>query len=233
MKRILLASLLCVFLASCVAGGKRVAYSPADASLRGSLCKPEGPGPFPAIVYNHGGLGDIIGGAPDETCAALAKAGFVGFSPIRRLTRPLHGHMDDVNAGIDYVKRLAYVAPGRLGIMGFSRGGMLTYRAATQRTDLKAVVIMAAAVHRFLDLGLASSVSAPVLVLVAENDTGSRTTLGRNTLEGTKRLASALKEAGKDARLIIYPPYGGDGHQLFFAIGSYWPDVLAFFRRHL
>ncbi len=220
-------------MAACVAGGERVAYSSGDSSLRGSLCKPKGQGPFPAVIYNHGGLGHIIGGAPDETCAALAKAGFVGFSPIRRQTRPLFGHMDDVNAGIDYVKRLPYVAPGRLGLMGFSRGAMLAFNAATERSDIKASVIMAVAVNRFLNIHAASSVKAPVLLLVAADDTGSRSSMGNNTVEGTKRLAGVLKEAGKDSRLIVYPPYGGDGHQMFGTIGSYWPDVVGFFRRNL
>ena len=60
-----------------------------DPDLKGYLCRPEGNGPFPAAIFNHGGLGDIIGGAPEGTCEALAEAGFVGFSPIRRAY--LHG----------------------------------------------------------------------------------------------------------------------------------------------
>jgi len=52
-----------------------------DPDLKGYLCRPEGNGPFPAAIFNHGGLGDIIGGAPEGTCEALAEAGFVGFSP--------------------------------------------------------------------------------------------------------------------------------------------------------
>lgn len=49
-----------------------------------------------AVIYNHGGLGNKIGGSPQETCEALAKEGLVGFSPIGRQTRSLEGHLDDV-----------------------------------------------------------------------------------------------------------------------------------------
>ena len=111
-------------LSGCVASGQKAIYSEGDFTLSGSLCKPQGRGPFPAVVFNHGGAGPIIGGAPEETCVALGKAGFVGFSPIRRLDRPLFGHLDAVNDAVDYVKNLPYVQSSRIGVMGFSRGGV-------------------------------------------------------------------------------------------------------------
>lgn len=42
----------------------------------------------------------------------------------------------------------------------------------------------------------------------------------------------ALREAGKSAALTIYPPYGSDGHELFFEVREpYWSDVLTFLRQ--
>ena len=227
--RQILVTLFLIF-SGCAAAGENVTYK---YTLNGNLCKPEGSGPFPAVIFNHGGAGTIIGGAPEETCAALAKAGFVGFSPIRRPTRPLSGHLDDVNEAVDYMKGLPFVNANRIGIMGFSRGGMLTYQAAARSRDFKAVVIMAVAVNRALNLNEAASISAPVLILVTENDTGSRRTRGMNTFEGTLQLMQAFKAAGKNARLIVYPPFSNDGHTLFFSVGSYWPDVIKFFKQHL
>jgi len=113
-----------------------------------NLCRPDGNGPFPAVIYNHGGLGTTIGGASSETCAALAKAGYVGFSPIRRPTKPLSGHLEDVMAAVNYLKGRTFVDNSRIGIMRFSRGGMLTYQAAARSNDFKAVVIMATAMGR-------------------------------------------------------------------------------------
>lgn len=151
-----------------------VSYQSGGLMLTGYLCTPSGAGPYPGVVYNHGGLGTTIGGAPEETCTALAQDGFVGFSPIRRQTISLDGHLDDVLAGADYLKNLSYVDRNRLGIMGFSRGGLLTYMASTVRSDFKAVISTAPApagntLASYLPE--AWKVTAPVLILVAENDT--------------------------------------------------------------
>ena len=212
---------------------KNVIYTNGGIDLGGTLCKPAGAGPWPAVIYNHGGLGHIIGGAPEETCQALAMAGFIGFSPIRRPTRLLFGHLDDVLAALNYIKSQSFVDGSRIAMMGFSRGGMLTYQAAIIRTELKAVVIMAIAVNRIVDLSVAGAVAAPVLLLVAQNDTGSRRTRGRNTLQGMKDLNLALNLAGKKPRFIIYPEYGSDGHRLFFSVNRYWKDIIIFLRSHL
>ena len=213
--------------------GADVTYATGEYVLRGRLCKPEGAGPFPAVVYNHGGVANLIGGAPEATCTALAKAGYVGFSPIRRPTRPFLGHPQDVAAAIDYVTALPYVDGARLGLIGFSSGATVTYIVATRRTGIKAVVIMGTAgAEGRMNLD-PSNVTAPVLVLVAKNDTGSKSTFGNNTVASSEDLVAKLEQAGRDVVYIVYPPYGRDGHQMFFEIGGYWTDVVAFLRKHL
>ena len=47
---------------------EQVTYTNTPTPLRGFLCKPSGGGPFPLVVFNHGGVGDTIGSAPRETC---------------------------------------------------------------------------------------------------------------------------------------------------------------------
>ncbi len=213
-----------------------VTYRTGEPTLTGYLCTPEGPGPFAAVLYNHGGLGHIIGGAPRATCRALAASGFVGFSPIRRQTRPLHGHLDDVMAGLEYVRGLDVADPGRIAMIGFSRGGLLTLMAATRGAGLRAVVIMASAPgrgHLEAELANAGAVTAPVLILIAENDTGSRRTMGQNLVRASRRIDRALVAAGRASRLIVYPPHGEDGHAMFFEVGAYWADVEKFLNDHL
>lgn len=215
---------------------REVDFATIPEPLKGYLCRPSGAGPFPAVVYNHGGIGDIVGGAPKETCEALAAAGFVGFAPIRRQTRALAGHSADVQAALDYLLGLDYVDRDRVGMAGFSRGGALTTMASAGNAPIKAAVIMAGAVppprsgFRFGDL---ARIRIPVLLLVAENDTGSPKTMGRDIVEEMRRIAAALTQAGNAPRLIVYPPYGDDGHEMFFEIGNYWKDVVAFLRKHL
>ena len=239
-RRRILIFVITLAIASC-AGGQggeiaTVVYRTGEPTLTGYLCKPAGPGPFPAVVYNHGGLGHIIGGAPRETCRALAASGFVGFAPIRRQTRPLQGHLDDVMAALGFVRGLDAVDPGRIGMIGFSRGGLLTLMVARSSTSLRAVVIMASALgrgHLDAELAEAEAVTAPVLILVAENDTGSRRTMGQNLVRASRRIDRALRAAGRASRLIVYPPHGEDGHAMFFEIGAYWADVEKFLNDHL
>ena len=214
-----------------IRGCETVVYGRGDFETKGHLSVPRGNGPFPAVVYNHGGLGNLIGGAPEETAHALAEAGFVGFSPIRRPTVSMRGHLGDVMAAIDYVKQLDYVDENRIALIGFSRGGLLAFMAGARRTDLEAVVVMAAAPGgRDPNLlpSQAQYVSAPVLLLVAENDTTQA-----NHVELMRRTERALQEAGKSARMIVYPPYGTDGHRMFFEVGAYWSDVVTFLRERL
>ena len=56
------------------------------------ICKPDGNGPFPAVVYIHGKIVDVLGyrnakgrGYDMEgICRALASNGFFVFAPIRK-----------------------------------------------------------------------------------------------------------------------------------------------------
>lgn len=69
-------------------------------------------------------------------------------------------------------------------------------------------------------LGSPLSIKALVLLLVAENDTGSRRTFGRDTHEGMQVLASRLRDAGVNVKSIVYPPFENDGHTYFLRLGT-------------
>ena len=45
--------------------------------LTAYLALPEGRGPFPAVLFLHGGRGGIVGGDPQQSAQALAHAGYV------------------------------------------------------------------------------------------------------------------------------------------------------------
>jgi dienelactone hydrolase len=206
--------------------------------LTGTLCKPAGVGPrFPAVLYNHGGKEGDIGGAPEETCQALAEAGFVGFAPIRRTDLDFQGNLSDVEAGIEYLKALSYVDANHLGLIGFSRGGLLSLRAAMNRTDLAVVVVLAPAPPQGTidENEIAAEISGPVLIQVAQNDLPSKLNGGENLLEQAQDYEGALRSAGKAVELQVLPPYqsSNDGHLVFFAIGEYWEGVVDFLRAEL
>ncbi|MBI85075.1 MAG: hypothetical protein CMJ81_17920 [Planctomycetaceae bacterium] len=212
--------------------GKEVSFQSGSHRIKGYLATPNGTGPFPTVLFLHGGMGPIVGGNPSAVVDALANAGFVGFAPIRRNNPSMATHAHDTVAAIDFLKRLNQVDNARLAITGFSRGGLLAFMASTRRQDLQAVVLMAPAhgrgiLHRFLtDAG---NVSAPTLILVARNDTRQA-----NHVSLSRQIHTGLRAAGKQTELIVCPPYGQDGHHLFFEVRlSYWQDVERFLKTQL
>lgn len=212
--------------------GGVVTFPSGQKRMRAHLAQPAGDGPFPVVVYLHGGRGQAIGGDPQKTAAALAKSGFLGFAPIRDKDPGLTGNIQGVVAALNYVKGLQQADPSRVALIGFSRGGLLAFMAATRRRDLKAIVMMAPAegrgvLRRFL--ADARRVNVRTLILVARNDTRQA-----DHVSISRQIHSALQTAGKQSRLVVYPPFGKDGHQLFFQVrASYWRDVEQFLKEHL
>jgi dienelactone hydrolase len=109
------------------------------------LLKPDGPGPFPAVVIMHdcSGLGPRSSGAPDRWAKELVTQGYVVVIPDSFTTRG-HGagvctdpspsrtevnpfrRVRDAYAALAYVRTLSYVDGSRVGLMGGSHGGMTT-----------------------------------------------------------------------------------------------------------
>ncbi|HLF69629.1 MAG TPA: prolyl oligopeptidase family serine peptidase [Actinomycetota bacterium] len=68
---------------------QRVTFKSGDLSLVGYLSKPDGPGPFPTVVWNHGSDPDPGSGPQFASLASMfVPAGYVVFAPMRR------GHSD-------------------------------------------------------------------------------------------------------------------------------------------
>ncbi|MFO1188237.1 MAG: dienelactone hydrolase family protein [Alphaproteobacteria bacterium] len=119
-----------------------------------TLLKPDGPGPFAAIVILHdcSGLGERSSGAPHRWADVLVRAGFVvlipdSFTPRgipngvclesatsglsrderRAVSHPARAY--DAHAAKAYLQGLAYVDAARIGVMGGSHGGTSTLAA--------------------------------------------------------------------------------------------------------
>ena len=195
------------------------------------LCRPEGQGPYPVVIYNHGLIADRVGYRRvstlgydlDGICQTLAKDGFLAFLPLRGTgVRNLPGHVEEVSRAIDYVKMLPEVDPSRIALMGFSRGGLLTLMVGAERKDLSALVILAPAPgrgHFAAAVEGVPSIKTPVLLLVEGSDSSK-------ILEDYEMLKEALHGHRKEARTIRYDR--GGGHQLFWRVDYYWADVRKF-----
>jgi len=204
------------------------------------VCRPEGTGPFPAVLYNHGGLAMVVGGNLLDTCKALANAGYLARSEQRAVTESpsIAGHLDEVLNALTELRSHPDTDNNRIGIMGYSRGGLLSLHAAIQRpNDVQAILLMAPAPgggSTSMDGALAnvSPITAPVRLLVAENDGPPAQTADH--VEICQEIQTILETAEKTVELIMYPPFADDGHELFFEVDDiYWPDVLGFLATQL
>jgi alpha-L-fucosidase 2 len=101
-------------------------------SLKLDAFVPDGSGPFPAIIWVHGG-GFVAGDKapyPKSLLDPLVKEGFAWFSVNYRLAPkyPFPAETDDVESAVHYIKVHAEqykVDPNRLVLMGESAGGHL------------------------------------------------------------------------------------------------------------
>jgi len=206
------------------------------------VCAPKGQGPFAAVVFNHGSVVDGWGwpGAIqngyrlDNVCEKLAAEGYFVFAPIREkyaLGKDFMSYKETyreiVLQAIDHVKTLPEVDNTRVALVGFSMGGLVSFKVALEREDLRAVVLLAPAVDRGL-LGKAAKdigrLSAPLLVMIEESDAPQR-------LRGVATIENAMRAHDKPLRLVRYNR--GGGHQLFCDVGYWWEDLAAFLREHL
>ena len=227
-----------LFAISTVASSQITLDSIADGSGYTYIACPAGAGPFPAVLYNHGGLGTAVGGDLRGTVVALAQAGYFARAEKRMETVPIAGHLAEVENALASLRADSRADTSCVSIMGFSRGGLLTFQAGkTQANKVHSIIIMAAASANGLmetEISDVSPIEDPILVLVANNDTAptNLTLLAQLTYD-------SLIAGGKTATLNIYPDYDSngdliiddsdDGHNLFFVVQEpYWTDVMNF-----
>jgi len=214
-----------------------VTYRVGGAEGQALLCRPEGKGPFPIVVYNHALIVDNAGYQRAAKqgynlagiCQALAADGFLAFAPIRASgQRNITSHKEEATRAVDYAKSLADGDPSRMALMGFSRGGLLTLMVGVERSDLKALLILAPAPGGKGDfekaVERAPAISAPVLLLAEAGDE-------KGILRNFHMLDQVLKAHAKELRSVLYNR--GGGHRLFYDVNYYWDDVRTFLREKL
>jgi dienelactone hydrolase len=120
----------------------------AQEQIPASLSKPEGNGPFPAVVMLHdcSGLGMSSSGAPGRWAKELVGRGYVVLVPDSFVTRGFGGgvctdsspkrldvgpmrRVRDAYAALAYLRTLPFVDARHIGVMGGSHGGLTTLAA--------------------------------------------------------------------------------------------------------
>jgi dienelactone hydrolase len=268
MRRLLLAASVLLFAASAFGQAKAeytdVVYRSGTLRIEAYLYKPDGDGSFPVVIYNHGSRDGREGvSVPFQYVGSmLTKAGYVVLVPERRgygksdgvtwreetrndpsrLVPRLQAETDDVLASIDYLRTLPFADTKRMGIMGWSFGGIVTMFASSRGNTFLVAVDQAGGslswdFNPLLRAALTSAASkstTPTLFMVAKND---RTTSSITTL------ASIFERRAVTHQLRIYEPFtpstGAEavapGHLIFSSQGaSIWEnEVVQFLDRYL
>ena len=240
-----------------------VFYASGSLRIQAYVYQPEGDGPFPAVIYNHGTRdGRERASSPfPHVGKMLTRAGYAVLVPERRgygksdgeiwwqevgsdqsrLILRLQAETDDVLASIDYLRTLSRVDTKRLAVMGWSFGGVVTMLAAARSTAFLAAVDQAGGAltwegnsyMRSALIAAAEKSATPTLFMVARND---------RTISSVTTLADIFRKRNAPHRLVIYEPFtpsqpgrAAPGHALFSSQGaSLWEsDVIEFLGRYL
>jgi carboxymethylenebutenolidase len=228
-----------------------VSFPSSGGTLYGFLYAPEGKGPFPAVLWNHGS--EKRPGWQPELASFYNSHGFVFFLPHRRgqgrspgpyimdEIRGGRGSMlavqaqqaanEDVVAAMNWLKTQAEVDASRIVVSGCSFGGIQTLLTAEKGLGARAFIAFAPAAQSWgngaLDQMLEDAVKhakAPVFILQARND---------YSIQPAEVLGKIARAHGGQAK--IYPGFGKtpqEGHWGFATtsagIAVWGEDVLQF-----
>lgn len=128
-----------------------ISYLSDGLMVNGLMVKPKKPGKYPCIIYNRGGnrdFGQLLVAHAAMTLGQLAKEGYVVIASNYRGNGRSEGQEqfggDDVNDVlnlIDVLKEIEEADTERIGMYGWSRGGMMTYIALTKTDQIDAACV--------------------------------------------------------------------------------------------
>jgi carboxymethylenebutenolidase len=223
---------------------KIVEYKSGEYLLPGYLYKPEGDGPFPAVIWNHGS--DKNPRAQPELARFYTAQGYVFFAPLR------HGHGGapgayvgdlqqelrekesdlevvqkkivalhelynlDVVAAVAWLKQQPFVDPNRVVMSGVSYGAIQTVLTAEKGLGIRAFVPFAPAAMSFANKSLRAR-----LLTAARHAKAPMFVLQAKNDYNTgpcEILAPVLEQNGNPSHAKVYPAFGStnqEGHGAF------------------
>jgi carboxymethylenebutenolidase len=237
--------------------GEQVAITVDGGTMKAYLCRPQGDGPFPAMLIVHEILG-LTEHFEDLSCRFAAQ-GYVGLAPdlfwkigpppeftdrasFMRFRSALDERqiLDSMDAAVSYLRQLPSVDGARIGIVGFCWGGSQALLEATHNPAIAACIDFyggrmehETAEHQPRSpMEAARDLHSPFLGLFGQEDQGI-------PVEQVQRLESVVRESGVPAEFHIYP---GAGHAFFndrhntyreHAAKDAWERVLHFLHQYL
>ena len=235
--------------------------------VKGFLVRPKMPGKYPCIIYNRGGNRDFGSLKISHAALLMGKLARNGYILIASQYRGNAGgegkeefggaELNDVLILMDALSEIEHADTSRIGMFGWSRGGMMTYLAMRETRRLKAAVVGGALSDQFaliddrpvMESGVLAELVPDYSQVKSEALTDRSAILWANKLcettpllilhgnsdwrvkaDQSYRMAMELDRLRHPHRLIIYE--GGD-HGLTGHRKSVDLEVLAWFNRFL
>ncbi len=139
-----------------------ITYISDGLKVKGYLCTPVGAGKYPCVILNRGGNRDFGALTPKRALiwmGRLASWGYVVVASQYRGNAGGEGREEFGGADVNDVLNLIPLLAGqpaadtsRMGIYGWSRGGMMTYLALTKTNKFKAAIVGAGAANAFKNI---------------------------------------------------------------------------------
>lgn len=208
--------------ASSAGAAERVDIPNGDLTLHGTLFRPEGNGPFNAVVALHdcGGLVSrpaTISQLYSEWAKRLNADGFVVLFPdsfgsrdlgsqCRERQRKIHAsreRVSDANAARRWLQAQGYVKADHISIMGWSNGGVAALWAVRPTAaphdgsaDFRSAVAFYPGCHRLRET--AWSARVPTLILIGGADDWTPASV-------CQQMVAGARERSAGAKIVIYP----------------------------
>ncbi|GAA4273046.1 prolyl oligopeptidase family serine peptidase [Aquimarina gracilis] len=156
-----------------------IVYKSDGLKIKGFMVKPKKEGKFPGIIYNRGGnreFGSLIIADAAIGLGRIAKEGYVVVASQYRGNGGSEGKEEFGGADVNDVVNLTSVLEeieatdtDKIGMYGWSRGGMMTYSALTKTDKIKAAVVGGAVSNSFLTIKNRPQMETKVLAELIPN----------------------------------------------------------------
>lgn len=236
MKRIMLMGLmvfLSVILIGCATTTTVTFKGSESLTLKGTLMKPKGDGPFPAVVLLHGceGMGSAGSDSYNRWASRLKSWGYVtlqvdSFGPRgdsficsndELMKKYVPQRAMDAHDAQSYLAGLKFVDPKRIAVMGWSHGALSTIASVSEMTGKKIIPFQASIAFYPYCYKTLDDLNAPLLILIGGLDDWCPAAL----------CSANMPKQGKAKHEVIMKVYQGAYHNFD------WPDIDVIFMGHV
>ncbi len=136
-----------------------ITYLSDGLKINGFLVKPKKKGKYPCVIFNRGGnrnFGSLTIAHGAITLGQIAKEGYVVIASQYRGNAGSEGKeefggsdVNDITILPEVLKEIEFADTDKIGMYGWSRGGMMTYIALTKTDKIKAAIVGGAVSDNF------------------------------------------------------------------------------------